>query len=129
MRLQIVLFLLLAGCNRTAERMVGEWRFDPATYELIPRYRELSPEEQRHWIETARFDLTITEDRLAWDQELPGWGRREVEGRYEIEDVDGGRVTLTALFEGKPERMVFTVQENRLRFGLKGRSIILRRSR
>ena len=118
---------LLLACNNSADRLRGKWEFDAATYELIPKYQALSVEGKKHWVETARFDLTITEKNLSIEQKLPGWGNRSSKGRYEVEEVDGNRVTVMTLLDGRPERLVFSVQENRLRFGLKGRSIILKR--
>ncbi|MHC4450562.1 MAG: hypothetical protein ACYS0E_10595 [Planctomycetota bacterium] len=54
-------------------------------------------------------------------------GGRSSKGRYDVEEVDGNRVTIMTSLDGKPERFVFSVQGDRLRFGLKGRSIILKR--
>jgi hypothetical protein len=126
-RILVLPLLLVAACNRSAERLVGEWQFDAATYELIPKYRALSVEQKKHWVDTAQFDLSITADTIAVEQKLPGWGNRSSKGRYEVEEVDGDRVTIMTSLDGKPERFVFSVQGDRLRFGLKGRSIILKR--
>ncbi|MHC4938492.1 MAG: hypothetical protein ACYTHK_05950 [Planctomycetota bacterium] len=120
--------LLPLPCSKSADRLQGKWEFDAATYELIPKYQSLSVEGKKHWVDTAQFDLTITEDTLSIEQKLPGWGNRSSKGRYELEEVDGKRVTVMTILDGKPERLVFSVQENVLRFGLKGRSIILKRA-
>jgi len=120
--------LALGGCGSAADELVGEWVFDGATYELVPRYRELSAEERQQWVDMARMNLTITENRIRWDQDLPAWGRRSAEGAYTVVATKGRRVTVDATFDGKRERFVFTLDEERLRFGLAGRSIILRRS-
>jgi hypothetical protein len=126
-RILFLPLLLVAACNRSAERLVGEWQFDAATYELIPKYQALSVEQKKHWVDTAQFDLSITADTIGVEQKLPGWGNRSSNGRYEVEGVDGNRVTILATLDGKPERFVFSVEGDRLRFGLKGRSIILKR--
>ena len=128
MRIFLLAPLLLLACNNSADRLQGKWQFDAATYELIPKYQSLSVEGKKHWVDTAKFDLTIDADTLSIEQKLPGWGNRSSKGRYEVEDVDGNRVTVMTLLDGRPERLVFSVQENQLRFGLKGRSIILKRA-
>jgi hypothetical protein len=117
----------LGGCAGAADDLIGVWEFDVATYELIERYRIAPPEEQKHWVDTARMDLEFTGDRITWEQRLPGWGNRTASGSYEVTDTDGARVTIEATLDGKRERLVLTVVENRLRFGLQGRSIILKR--
>lgn len=127
MRALLLLFPLLAACGSAADRLVGTWQFDKATYELIQRYRELPPGEQVHWVATARMDLTFTEEEITWEQDLPSWGTRSVRGAYTVAETHGARVTIDATFAGKKERLVLTVDEDRLRFGLGGRSIILRR--
>jgi hypothetical protein len=119
--------LLLAACDTASEEILGDWQFDEATYELIQRYKTLSPEMQQHWVDTARMDLSFRDGRLSWKQELPGWGNRSVEGPYRVIESKGNRVTVEATFAERKERLVFTVAEDRLRFGLRGRSIILRR--
>lgn len=132
MRRSLVAILLLAGCNAAGDRLKGSWEFDKATYELIPKYQALTPGEQRFWVDTATMDLTFTGDTMTWDQNLPGWGRRSARGKYKVVDSDGNRVTLEAELDDRSgkERFVFTVQgHDVLRFGLGGRSIILRRKK
>jgi hypothetical protein len=122
-----LLLPLLAACNTAADRMLGSWVFDKATYELIPRYRALPPDEQRHWVDMARMDLTLNGKEITWEQDLPSWGSRSAKGAYTVAETHGNRVTIDANFGGRKERLVFTVEEDRLRFGLSGRSIILKR--
>ncbi|MDH3591835.1 MAG: hypothetical protein OER88_08155 [Planctomycetota bacterium] len=127
--LVLIPLLFLLGCGGAAKDLIGSWEFDVATYELVQKFREISPKEQQHWVETAHMNLTITASGIVWEQSLPGWGARSTTGTYTVVDVDGARVTVDAEFEDvkKKKRYVFTVDENRLRFGLGGRSIILKR--
>jgi len=127
MRFLALLPLLFVACNSAEDRLIGTWEFDEATYELIQRYRSLPADEQRHWVETAKMDVTFTEDRISWEQRLPGWGNRSAQGYYSVVDTQGNRADLSVYFGEKEEKLVVTVQENRLRFSLSGRSIILRR--
>ena len=122
-----ILLLLSVACNRAENDLIGEWEFDAATYELIERYRSLDPEEQKHWVETARMNLAITKSTMRWEQELPGWGSREDSGSYRVLKSEGRRVDVAWAPGGKEETIVFTVEDDRLRFALRGRSIILKR--
>jgi len=129
MRKYLLLSVLVAAaaCNRADKQLIGDWEFDEATYELIPRYRELEPEERQHWIETAQLDVSITKDTIGWKQKLPGWGTREASGAYRVVRTEGRRVDVAWNPGETAETIVFTVEDDRLRFALKGRSIILKR--
>jgi hypothetical protein len=73
------------------------------------------------------MDLTLNGKEITWEQDLPSWGSFSAKGTYTVAETHGNRVTIDANFGGSKGRLVFTVGENRLRFGLSGRSIILKR--
>jgi len=125
------LALLLAACGSAEKEILGRWEFDPETFELVKTIREWPPEEKARRIAETRFDLTFTEKSIRWEQEMGyGWGTLSAEAPYTIASVDGKRVTIrTALRGVERESYVFSVDGDRLRFGVGGRSIILRRRR
>ena len=124
-----LLLVVSVACNRAEKELVGTWEFDAATYELIPKYRNLDPQAQAHWLETARMELVITADSIQWEQALPGWGERQGKGPYRVLRSEGNRVDVAWNAGEKEETIVFTVKDDRLRFALRGRSIILKRVR
>jgi hypothetical protein len=128
-RFAFLLLASLAGCADAGERLVGSWEFDPATFDLVKTIREWPKAELEQRIKETRFDLVFTKDTVKWDQEMGyGWGVLHAEARYTVKEVEGNRVTIeTALTGPEAERFTFSVQGDRLRFGLRGRSIILRR--
>jgi len=79
-------------------------------------------------VERAKFDLELTADRIRIEQDMMVWGERKAEGAYRVHSQDGNRVVLLMDIEGWDKgRLVLTVQGDRLRFGLGGRSMILKR--
>ncbi len=131
MRGALALALLLAACSGADERLIGEWEFDPATFDLVKSIREWPEAEREQRIRESRFDLSFTRDRVKWDQSMGyGWGTLHAEAAYMVKSVEGNRVKIeTALYGVERETLVFSLDGRRLRFGLKGRSIILRRKR
>ena len=120
---------LLAACAGADERLLGEWEFDPATFELVKSIREWPKAELEQRIRETRFSLTFTRDRVSWDQSMGyGWGELKAEASYAVTSVDGNRVRIeTALNGVERETLVLSVEGDQLRFGLRGRSIILRK--
>ncbi len=128
-RLASAVALLITACGGAAEGLVGSWEFDPATFDLVASIRAWPKAELEQRIRETRFDVTFTRERVKWEQSMGyGWGSLSAEAAYTVTAVDGKRVTIeTALTGVEKEKLVFSVEGSRLRFGLKGRSIILRR--
>jgi hypothetical protein len=125
-RATLLVALCLAGCGGAPERLVGKWEFDPETMNFSPSFRELPQEGKERALAQTRWSLEFTKTELKWDHSMWGWGSLAFKAKYEVESHDGNRVTIKVEPVGK---LVFTVTEDRLRFGYKGRPIILKRKK
>ena len=117
--------LLLGACGSASDRLLGSWEMDIATLNLSPTFREMDQVSREYTLRETRWNLEFTKDKLKWDHAMWGWGSEQWEAKYKIYSHDGNRVTVDVGIT----KITFTVTDDRLRFGYKGRPILLRRKK
>jgi len=126
----IYLFFLLAACGSAERDLIGKWEFDPETFERLPFFRDLNATEQAFILGRCTGVIEFTDDTMDWNLFIHNWERSQWKGKYRVAAADGRRLTLEFEGDGAPKKkLVVTVTDGQLQFGLAGRSFLFQRPR
>lgn len=98
--------LLVTGCGKPADKIVGKWKVDLAALENDPNLAKLEGEAKKTALEAAKKMMgSMTTEFTKDGKVIMNFGAMKMEGTYTVKSTDGNTVTLeTTMKKGDKEK-------------------------